>query len=282
MCLSCVALKWGYFMKKDYVNLNLFFPAEGIAVVEINRPKQLNALDTATLKSISEFLQFAEDEKQINVIIYTGNGDKAFISGGDICEMAQMRPIEASNYSKLGHLVTSKMTASRIITIAAINGYALGGGLEFALACDIRIASNNAIFGLPEVTLGAVCGFGGSQRLPRTIGVSKAAEMLLTGKPITASEAMSWGLISDITTNSQETLPAAIELAKSINECSPTAVSVTKRLLHQGLQADIFSGLTLEQHAFWGVFSFPDRKEGMNAFLEKRKPNYQRVDNENN
>ena len=261
-------------MKTQYQNLDHYSPAENILVVEIRRPGKLNALDTETLYEIMDCLNAAESSGDVRVIIFTGSGDKAFIAGGDIVEMSRMEPLEASRYSELGHEVTLLMEESPIVTIAAINGYALGGGLEFALACDLRIASENARMGLTEVTLGAVCGFGGSQRLPRTIGISKAAEMLLTGRAITAAEALSWGLVSKVVPGS-ELLSTAVDLAQTITTCGPLAVRITKRLIYQGLQMDIHSALALEQHAFGVIFSSHDQKEGMLAFLEKRPPKYQ-------
>lgn len=261
-------------MNSPYQNLRVERPAEGVQVVQFHRPHALNALDTETLNELNDCVGAAETEGKVRVIIFTGGGDGTFISGGDISEMSNMGPQEASSYSRLGQRVLQRLVESDIVTIAAINGHALGGGLEFALACDIRLASETASVGLPEVTLGAVCGFGGTQRLPRIIGVSKAAEMLLTGKRVAAAEALSWGIVSNVVAG-PELLPAAVQLARDILSCAPMAVRVTKRLMHQGLQTDIYSGLALEQYAFAFIFSSDSQKEGMRAFLEKRPPRFE-------
>ena len=261
-------------MSTQYKNLRIEPADDGVQVAQIDRPQTLNALDSETLNELSDYVSAAEADGEVRVIIFTGGSDGVFISGGDISEMSDMGPQEASAYSELGQSVLQGLVESKIVTIAAINGHALGGGLEFALACDLRIASERASVGVPEVTLGAVCGFGGTQRLPRTIGVSKAAEMLLTGRRVPAGEALSWGIVSRVVSDA-ELLPTALQLAQDVVSCGPLAVQVTKRLMHQGLQTDIHTGLALEQHAFGVIFSSDSQKEGMRAFLEKRPPRFE-------
>lgn len=235
-------------MNTNQKYLRIESATDEISVVQIDRPQTLNALDSETLNQLNDYVFEAESQGRIRVVIFTGGGDGVFVSGADISEMSAMGPQEASSYSRLGQSVFQRLVESTVVTIAAINGHALGGGLEFALACDLRIASEAASFGVPEVTLGAVCGFGGTQRLPRTIGVSKAAEMLLTGRRVSAEEALSWGIVSNVVTDT-ELLPAAIQLAQDVVSCAPMAVQLTKRLLHQSLQSTIDSGLALEQYA---------------------------------
>lgn len=261
-------------MNTNQKYLRIESATDEISVVQIDRPQTLNALDSETLNQLNDYVFEAESQGRIRVVIFTGGGDGVFVSGADISEMSAMGPQEASSYSRLGQSVFQRLVESTVVTIAAINGHALGGGLEFALACDLRIASEAASFGVPEVTLGAVCGFGGTQRLPRTIGVSKAAEMLLTGRRVSAEEALSWGIVSNVVTDT-ELLPAAIQLAQDVVSCAPMAVQLTKRLLHQGLQSTIDSGLALEQYAFGVIFSSDSQKEGMRAFLEKRPPRFE-------
>ena len=240
-----------------------------IAIVSINNPKTLNALNKATLRELNACLSDIEQGKDIRVIIVTGAGTKAFVAGADISEMANDTPAEGRAMSLLGKEVLSRLERMPQVSIAAVNGFALGGGCELSMACDIRLASEKARFGQPEVGLGITPGFAGTQRLPRIVGVSKAMELILTAKTIKADEAKAIGLVSEVYP-AEELMPKAIELAEAICANAQIAVQESKRCIRMGMQTDIATGSAFEAEAFGVCFGTEDQTEGMSAFLEKR------------
>jgi len=256
----------------EYKNILLSFEGE-IGILAINRPKALNALNIETLKDIQMGIQEAKDHLEMKVLIMTGGGEKAFVAGADIAEMKGMNSIEALNFSKLGHLTLKMIQDLDRPVIAAVNGYALGGGTEIAIACDFIYASENARFGLPEVTLGIFPGFGGTQRLPRLIGKGNAKELILTGKMITAQEAFQMGIVNRVFPQAslmEETKKVALQIAAN----GAIGVRLAKMAVDAGFNMDLAEACSLESYAFSLGFTTEDQKEGMTAFIEKRKPNF--------
>ena len=254
----------------DYVRVE---SDDGVAVLTIDRQEKLNALDGQVVEEIGQALLELESEGP-RVIIVTGAGERAFIAGADIRAMSAMDPIEAKRFSEIGHAAMALLDRSPIPTIAAVNGYALGGGCEVALACDIRIASENANFGFPEVGLGILPGFGGTQRLPRLIGPALAKELIFTGRRIGAGEAREIGLANRVVGRG-EALNTARELAAEISANGPLAVRHAKAAANRALDTDLISGLEYEADQFALLFATEDAREGMNAFGEKRKPKFE-------
>ena len=243
-----------------------------IVFLKINRPNVLNALNKLTILEITKAIDKINHDKEIKVAIITGEG-KAFIAGADISEMKNMSTLEAKEFSELGHKMLFDIENSRIPYIASINGYALGGGCETLMACDICIASKSAIIGQPEINLGIHPGFGGTQRLPRIVGRMKAKELLLTGKNIDANEAYRIGLINMVVDDDK--LEETVEkVANSITKKSPIQTHFIKSLVNKCLDVDIQTACSLEISYFSNSFSTKDQKEGMNAFLKKEKPNF--------
>ncbi|MBP2073355.1 short-chain-enoyl-CoA hydratase [Thermoanaerobacterium butyriciformans] len=251
----------------------VFNKDDGVAIITINRPKSLNALNYETLKELDSALDKAEDDKDVKVVIITGSGEKAFVAGADIAEMKNMTPLEAKKFSEYGQSVFRKIETLSKPVIAAVNGFALGGGCELSMACDIRIASKNAKFGQPEVGLGIIPGFSGTQRLPRIIGTSKAKELIFTGEMINSDEAYRIGLISKIVELS-DLIEESKKLAKTIMSKSQIAISLAKEAINKGMETDIDTGNTIEAEKFSLCFTTEDQKEGMNAFSEKRTPKF--------
>ncbi|XEC96741.1 enoyl-CoA hydratase-related protein [Paenibacillus tarimensis] len=241
-----------------------------IAILTINRPTVLNALHSDLLRELSDAADRIERDEAIRAVILTGAGDKAFVAGADISEMKGKSVLDAREMSRLGNRVFSKLEHLPQPVIAAVNGYALGGGCELVLACDIRIASMSAKFGQPEVGLGIMAGFGGTQRLARLVGLGIAKELLFTGEMITAERAYEIGLVNHIVEPSG-LLAKAKEIAGKIAEKSPLGVQFSKRAVNEGLPLDLERALTLESEMFGALFSTEDQKEGIAAFLEKRK-----------
>jgi len=242
-----------------------------IGVIKINRPKVLNALNIETIKEITQSIGDLEQDQKIKVTILTGEGDKAFIAGADISTMVKMTAIEAKEFSELGHNMLNKIQKSRIIFIAAVNGYALGGGCETFMACDIVYAGKNAKIGQPEINLGIHPGFGGTQRLPRLIGRMKAIELLLTGRNLSADEAERIGLVNKVIED-EKLMEEVEKLANQIASKSSVQTSFIKELVNKGIDIDLNKANALEISYFSSSFSTYDQKEGMKAFLEKRKP----------
>lgn len=244
---------------------------DGLAVVTLDRPEALNALSRSLLEELREALREVAARQDVRVVILTGAGDRAFAAGADIKEMQQFSPLETRGYAALGHEVARLLERMEKPVIAAVNGYALGGGCELALACDLRLAAEGAQIGQPEVTLGIPPGFGGSQRLPRLVGRGRASELLFTGSPIDAREAERIGLVNRVVPADQ-LLPAAKALARTMMERGPLALALTKAALQQAQESPLSSGLAYELEAFSLAFSTADKEEGMAAFSEKRKP----------
>jgi enoyl-CoA hydratase len=245
----------------------------GVAVLTVDRQEKLNALDGQVIEEIGQALLELESEGP-RAIIVTGAGERAFIAGADIRAMSVMDPIEAKRFSEIGHAAMALLDRSPIPTIAAVNGYALGGGCEVAIACDIRIAAENATFGFPEVGLGILPGMGGTQRLPRLVGPALAKELIFTGRRIGAEEARGIGLANRVV-GQGEALDAARELAAEISENGPLAVRYAKAATNRALDVDLISGLEFEADQFALLFATEDAREGMNAFGEKRKPRFE-------
>jgi len=247
--------------------------ADGIAVVTVDRPKALNALNEKTLCEMQQaFSSFAEDPR-VQVIIITGSGEKAFVAGADIAAMQSLSATQACRFAKLGHEVMRSIEGCPKPVIAAVNGFALGGGCELALGCDIRLASENARFGQPEVNLGVIPGFGGTQRLARLIGKGLAMEMIFTGDMIDAAEAHRIGLANKVVP-AAELLDTAKQLAARIIGKSPYAVKLAKEAVRNGLEMDLARANQYEADLFGLCFASADQKEGMQAFLEKRPPKF--------
>jgi len=243
---------------------------DSIAKIKINRPKVLNALNIETIDELYNAINDLEKDKKIRVVILTGEG-KAFIAGADISQMADMTPLEAKDFSDKGHCLLKSIEKSRLPFIAAVNGFALGGGCETLMACDIVIASKSAKLGQPEINLGISPGFGGTQRLPRLVGKMKAKELLLTGKNIDAEEANEIGLVNMVVEDDR-LMETAEKIASKIASKSGVQTNFIKALVNKGLDVDLNTANSLEISYFSSSFSTHDQKEGMNAFLEKRKP----------
>jgi enoyl-CoA hydratase len=244
-----------------------------LAKVTINRPKKLNALNSDTIHELSEAFEALEDDKNIKVIVLTGSGEKAFVAGADISEFADFSVDEGGKLAKQGQekLFDFVESLSKPV-IAAVNGFALGGGLELAMACHFRVASDNAKMGLPEVSLGVIPGYGGTQRLPQLVGKGKAMEMIMTAGMIPAEEALSYGLVNHVTTL-EELLPLAEKIASKIMRNSSVAISGAIRAVNANFK-DGINGFDVEINEFGNCFGTEDFKEGTTAFLEKRKPNF--------
>lgn len=240
-----------------------------IGIVTINRPKALNALNEEVLKDIEAVFD-AVDLNATRVLIVTGAGEKAFVAGADIAAMSTMTKKEGEAFGKFGNDIFRKIETFPIPVIAAVNGFALGGGNELAMSCDIRICSENAVFGQPEVGLGITPGFGGTQRLARIIGVGKAKEMVYGGRNIKADEAYRIGLVNAVYP-AEELMAAAMKLAGSIAKNAPIAVRNCKKAMNDGLQTDMDAAIVIEEKLFGDCFESEDQREGMAAFLEKRK-----------
>ncbi|MHB8585621.1 MAG: enoyl-CoA hydratase-related protein [Thermoplasmatota archaeon] len=241
-----------------------------LATLTLNRPQALNALNATLLAELVEAVRDIGDDANLRAVIVTGAGDKAFAAGADIREMAGMGPDEAMRHARRGQDLVDALQGCGKVTIAAINGYALGGGTELALACDLRIASENALLGLPEVGLGVIPGFGGTQRLARLVGPGRAKELIFTGRRIPASEAERIGLVNRVVAR-EKLMDEARRLAEEILANGPRAVWLAKNAIDHGIETDLATGLALEREAFGLAFATMEQKEGMQAFLEKRK-----------
>jgi enoyl-CoA hydratase len=241
---------------------------DGVGLLTFNRARVLNALDVRTIEELSDAVSEVE-QGAARVLVLTGAGDKAFVAGADIAAMTAMSPTEARRFAELAHRVLERLERLPVPTIAAVNGFALGGGCELALACDLVYASERARFGQPEVNLGLIPGFGGSQRLPRRIGAMRALEMILTGDSIDAARAREIGLALEVLP-AERLLPYARDQARKIAAKGPVAVAQAKRIVHAGAGAALDAANELERQAFSAVFATEDAREGMKAFLEKR------------
>ena len=249
---------------------NLLFEKEGsIGLLTINRPQVLNALNRETMTEISKVVGKIATDPEVAVLIITGTGEKSFVAGADISEMRTLSALEGRAWSKFSQATFNAIENLPQPVIAAVNGYALGGGCELAMSCDIRIASYKAKFGQPEVLLGVVAAFAGTQRLPRLIGKGRAKELLFTGDQIDAAEACRIGLVNKVVP-AGELLTAAKALAAKIISRGPVAVQLCKAAVNEGLDMDLESAQAYEAEVFGLCFATADQKEGMNAFVEKR------------
>ncbi|MDR7868478.1 MAG: enoyl-CoA hydratase-related protein [Sporomusaceae bacterium] len=242
---------------------------EGLAIITVNRPQALNALDTDTLGELRAAVLAADEDPAVRVLIITGAGAKAFVAGADIAQMRALSPLEGRKMTMLGQEIFATIENLAKPVIAAVNGFALGGGCELAMACDIRVASATAKFGQPEVNLGIIPGFAGTQRLSRLIGKGRAKYYIFTGQMMTAQEAYERGL-ADKVVEPEALLGTCREIAKTIMTKAPVAVMMAKKAINHGLDMDIRSAVAYEAEAYTTCFATDDRVEGMTAFLEKR------------
>ncbi len=254
---------------------NVLYEKKGAtAYVTLNRAKVLNALNKATITELSEVFEDARDDAAVRGVILTGAGDRAFAAGADIGEMANDTPADAEDKTRHGQRLTKIIENLGKPVIAAVNGFALGGGCELAMACTIRLAAETAKFGQPEVTIGIIPGFGGTQRLPRLVGKGQALQLILTGDMIDAHEAHRIGLVNEIVP-SANLIARAEAILNKINANAPVAVKLAIDAANRGLDVSLAEGLNIEASLFAQCFATEDRKEGTEAFCEKRKPKFQ-------
>ncbi len=243
---------------------------QGIATIHFNRPKALNALNRALLEELSQATDDIAQDMDIRVLVLTGTGDKSFIAGADIKELAELNALQGKAFSKLGQSVINKIGELPIPVIAAVNGYALGGGLEMALVCDFIYASETASVGLPETNLGLIPGFGGTQRLSRLIGPNQAKELIYSGKMMSADQALSVGLINQVCP-ADKLMDEVTAIAQAIGSKGAVSLRAAKEAINNGLDTDLATGLKIEQDAFALCMVSEDAREGTQAFIEKRK-----------
>ena len=244
-----------------------------VAILTISRPKALNALNKDTIMEIKSAVLEVKEDSDIDLLIITGAGDKSFVAGADISFMQNLSAMEGRTFGALAQEAFRQIEAMEKPVIAAVNGYALGGGCELAMCCDFRIASTKAKFGQPEVGLGITPGFGGTQRLPRLVGAGMAKQMLYTADMIDAAEALRIGLVNSVV-EPEELMDFVKNIAQRILSKAPVAVRLSKVAANEGMQTDIDRGMTIEADAFGLCFATADQKEGMSAFVEKRKPQF--------
>lgn len=256
----------------DFKNL-ILEEKDGILTLTFNRPKVLNALNNDTLQELDEAISYVASNKQILGMIITGGDCKAFVAGADIEQMKPYKSEEGRDYAHFAQSVFNRLESINIPTIAAVNGYALGGGCELSMSCDIRIASEKAVFGQPEVNLGVIPCFGGTQRLTRLVGKGIAKELIYTGKFIKADEAKSIGLVNLVVPH-DELLKEALNMMKTIISKAPMAIKYSKLAIDRGSETDLYTGLELEKDLAALCFATEDKDEGMRAFLEKRDPDF--------
>lgn len=242
----------------------------GICILTINRPQSLNALNSDLLDALADCIENIRTDNAIRIVLVTGSGDKAFVAGADISEMAAMNTVQALHFSRKGQNLLRKIETMDKVFIAAVNGYALGGGFELALACDFIYASSNAQFGLPEVTLGIIPGFGGTQNLPRLIGPNRSRELIFSGKMLGACQAEAWGLVNKVVEQGA-VLDEAKDVAEVIMKNGLTAIGFAKETIRSGMNMPKREAILHESSIFGSLFSTSDQKEGMSAFLKKRK-----------
>jgi enoyl-CoA hydratase len=247
---------------------------EGLAILTVNRPKSLNALNRATIGELTRALDELAADATVGAVILTGAGEKAFVAGADIAEMANLSSPEALEFSRAGHRLTDRLEALPIPTLAAVNGFALGGGCELAMACDLIVASEKARFGQPEVSLGVIPGFGGTGRLTRAVGIQRARELIFTGDVIDAQSALALGLVVAVVP-AEQLLDRCRDIARRIGQKGPLAIAQAKRILRVGADLPLDAANALEIQAFAALFGSSDQKEGMRAFLEKRPPRFE-------
>jgi enoyl-CoA hydratase len=255
-----------------YENI-IFEVTQGIATITFNRPKALNALNDQLLNELSAALDKIEADEEIRVLVLTGAGEKSFVAGADITELATFNTLQGKLFSRKGQLIIGRLQELAIPVIAAVNGFALGGGSEMALACDFIYASENAMFGLPEITLGIIPGFGGTQRLPRLIGSNRAKEMIFTGKLIPAADAEKIGMVNRVLPQ-DALMEEVLKTARAIASKGKVSLRAAKQAVNSGLNVDLATGCRIEVDAFAICMASEDGKEGTHAFIEKRKPEF--------
>lgn len=246
----------------------------GVVTVTLNRPDKLNALTSELLTELGMALHGLVSDAELRCVILTGAGDKAFAAGADIAAMSEMTPVQAKQFADKGHRVGSSIEAMTVPVIAAVNGFALGGGCELALACDFIYASDKAKLGQPEVNLGVIPGFGGTQRLARRVGAARARELCMTGDIVNAEEALRIGLVNAVVPHA-ELLPRVRETAKKIASKGPLAIAAVKRVVARGADVPLQTANELEATAFAALFGTHDQREGMRAFVEKRPAKFE-------
>lgn len=256
-----------------YENILFEVRDDGVAVLTVNRPKSLNALNPQTLEEIDKALDEVETNDRIKVLVITGAGDKAFIAGADITEFPKMNSLQAYKFAEKGQNVFFRLEQLPKPVIACVNGFALGGGCELAMSCDFIYASEKAKFGQPEINLGIIPGFGGTQRLARLVGRAKAKELCMTGEMISAEEAKNIGLVAKVFP-AEKLLEETLKVASALAQKSQVALRAIKRVIDEGVGSDLRSGCLLEANAFALTFASEDAREGVQAFLEKRKPSF--------
>jgi enoyl-CoA hydratase len=244
-----------------------------VVVATISRPEALNALNQIVLRSLAALLDLVDGDKEVRALILTGAGEKAFVAGADIKQFENMTPAASEDFARAGQELFTRIEKSRVPVIAAVNGFALGGGLELALACDFIYAADNAKFGLPECTLGIMPGFGGTVRLPRRVGVGLAREMAMSGSMISAQDALACGLANKVVP-AASLLEEARKTATAIASRAPLAVAAIKKSIHEGASLGEPQANALEAKLFGQLFGTNDRTEGVQAFIEKRKPSF--------
>ena len=244
-----------------------------ISILTINRPEKLNSLNAQVIQEIRSAFRNLESDPETRVIIITGAGEKAFIAGADIAEMQEMTPLQALEFAVQGQNMVEALEKSDKIIIAAINGFALGGGLELSMACDIRICSETARMGQPEIKIGVIPGWAGTQRLTRLVGKTKAKELILTGDMITAQEAEKIGLVNRVVPP-ERLREEVMKTAEAVSQLGSFSLSAAKHAVDRGSEIDFEKAQELERQYFALCFASPDQKEGMTAFVEKRKPNF--------
>jgi enoyl-CoA hydratase len=244
---------------------------EGVALVTLDRPEALNALDTQTMKELVEALERLDGDDACRCVVITGAGDRAFAAGADIKEMAEATPISLTVANSFARW--ERIRRVRVPMIAAVRGYALGGGCELAMACDMIVAADDAVFGQPEIRIGVIPGAGGTQRLTRALGKARAMELILTGGNLPAREAHARGLVNRLAAR-EETLSLALDLAREVASMPPLAVMAAKEAVNRAFELSLEAGLEFERRNFFLLFSSGDQKEGMAAFIEKRPPEW--------
>ncbi|MFX0053756.1 MAG: enoyl-CoA hydratase/isomerase family protein [Promethearchaeota archaeon] len=250
----------------------LYEVEDGVAIITINRPEKYNALNVDVANAMHSFFQKAEEDPEVRAVILTGMGEKAFAAGADITAFPGRDSKTVRPFVEKGQAVANYIEALSIPTIAAVNGYALGGGCEFAMACDIRYASANARFGQPEINLGIIPGYGGTVRLPRLVGLGIAKELVLSGNPIKADEALRIGLVNKVFETVEELRNGAMELAKTLAKKPGVAIKLAKQSLNNAWEMSLKDNLSYEIDVFCQTFDTKDKEEGVDAFLNKREP----------